>query len=273
MALRGRPASTAPADTASAALEGLGVSVSGANRRDAVGALAGLAAGLGVGIGAALVRATGFRPGRVVGPVAGRRRRHGRHGRPHGRARRQPPARLDGHRLGVRRDPAPGLRRRCARNPGAAGWSCRARSTPRRARHAIGAARLGGGRTGVAGPRRGDDHRQPGRSCPAPERRPRSSASSSATSCRPRRAGSTTAAPGRAPPRVRSARRCSPGGPARDRSSPRSRERPALWAAPTPGRAWRRWAIGRMPDWQAALLEDAVALGAAAVACLPGRTR
>ena len=39
------------------------------------------------------------------------------------------------------------------------------------------------------------------------------------------------------------------------------------------GAAWRRWAVGRMPDWQAALLEDAVALGAAAVAVLPGRRR
>lgn len=39
------------------------------------------------------------------------------------------------------------------------------------------------------------------------------------------------------------------------------------------GAAWRRWAVGRMPDWQAALLEDAVAIGAAAVAVLPGRRR
>lgn len=37
------------------------------------------------------------------------------------------------------------------------------------------------------------------------------------------------------------------------------------------GASWRAWAGGRMPDWQAALLEDAVALGAAALACLPGR--
>jgi uncharacterized membrane protein len=32
------------------------------------------------------------------------------------------------------------------------------------------------------------------------------------------------------------------------------------------GAAWRRWAAGRMPDWQAALLEDAAAIGAAFVA-------
>ena len=39
------------------------------------------------------------------------------------------------------------------------------------------------------------------------------------------------------------------------------------------GASWRAWAAGRMPDWQAALLEDAVALGAAALATLPGRPR
>ncbi|WP_426594151.1 hypothetical protein ACPPVS_01320 [Cellulomonas sp. McL0617] len=37
------------------------------------------------------------------------------------------------------------------------------------------------------------------------------------------------------------------------------------------GASWRRWAVGRMPDVQAALLEDVVAIGAAALACLPGR--
>ncbi len=38
------------------------------------------------------------------------------------------------------------------------------------------------------------------------------------------------------------------------------------------GVAWRRWASRRVPDWQAALAEDAVALALAAAACLPGRT-
>jgi len=32
------------------------------------------------------------------------------------------------------------------------------------------------------------------------------------------------------------------------------------------GAAWRSWAVGRMPDWQAALLEDAAAVGAALLA-------
>jgi uncharacterized membrane protein len=39
------------------------------------------------------------------------------------------------------------------------------------------------------------------------------------------------------------------------------------------GVAWRRWASKRVPDWQAALAEDAVALTLAAVACLPGRAQ
>jgi uncharacterized membrane protein len=37
------------------------------------------------------------------------------------------------------------------------------------------------------------------------------------------------------------------------------------------GLAWRRWADGRIPDWQAALLEDAVALSLGVGACRTGR--
>lgn len=33
------------------------------------------------------------------------------------------------------------------------------------------------------------------------------------------------------------------------------------------GAAWRAWAVGRLPDWQAAVAEDVVALTAAALAC------
>ncbi|MGY2001873.1 hypothetical protein [Blastococcus sp. SYSU DS1024] len=39
------------------------------------------------------------------------------------------------------------------------------------------------------------------------------------------------------------------------------------------GLGWRRWAAGRMPGTAAAILEDGVALGLAALACWPGRTR
>jgi uncharacterized membrane protein len=39
------------------------------------------------------------------------------------------------------------------------------------------------------------------------------------------------------------------------------------------GLAWRRWAGARMPDLQAALIEDGVAVLLAVAACLPGRRR
>jgi hypothetical protein len=39
------------------------------------------------------------------------------------------------------------------------------------------------------------------------------------------------------------------------------------------GLAWRRWASSRVPDWQAALAEDVVAVALGLLACLPGRTR
>ncbi len=39
------------------------------------------------------------------------------------------------------------------------------------------------------------------------------------------------------------------------------------------GLGWRRWASARVPDWQAAVLEDGVALGLALAATLPGRRR
>ena len=35
------------------------------------------------------------------------------------------------------------------------------------------------------------------------------------------------------------------------------------------GAAWRSWAVGHVPDWQAAIAEDLVALTAAALACSP----
>jgi uncharacterized membrane protein len=39
------------------------------------------------------------------------------------------------------------------------------------------------------------------------------------------------------------------------------------------GLGWRRWASGRMPDWQAAVLEDGASVLVALAACLPGRRR
>ena len=41
-----------------------------------------------------------------------------------------------------------------------------------------------------------------------------------------------------------------------------------LWG----GAAWRSWAGGKGPDWQGAVVEDAVAVSLAAIACLPQRS-
>ena len=71
MALTDREASSAPADTASRALEALGVTVpNGDNRRDAYGAVAGIATGLGIGVVASVVRRAGLRLPAPVGAAA-----------------------------------------------------------------------------------------------------------------------------------------------------------------------------------------------------------
>ena len=73
MALTGREASTAPAETAQRALDRLGVAApSGGPAHDAVGAVAGIATGLGVGVLAAGARRMGVRlPGPVGAAVVG----------------------------------------------------------------------------------------------------------------------------------------------------------------------------------------------------------
>ena len=71
MALTDREPSSAPAETASRALEALGVGApDGSNRRDAVGAVAGIATGLGIGVVASVVRRAGLRLPAPVGAVA-----------------------------------------------------------------------------------------------------------------------------------------------------------------------------------------------------------
>lgn len=72
MLVRGRSASSAPAQTAEAALHRLGADLPArgerqANQLEAAGALAGTAVGLGVGAGAGLARSVGLRPGPVLG--------------------------------------------------------------------------------------------------------------------------------------------------------------------------------------------------------------
>ncbi|GAB3685296.1 hypothetical protein [Angustibacter aerolatus] len=74
MALRGRPASDAPEATVDALADRLGRSIPGdrhqrANRRTALGALSGTATGLAVGVLASVARRAGYRPGRLLGTV------------------------------------------------------------------------------------------------------------------------------------------------------------------------------------------------------------
>ena len=71
MALTDRKPSSAPAETASRALEAAGVTVpDGDNRREALGAVAGIATGLGIGVVASVVRRAGLRLPAPVGAVA-----------------------------------------------------------------------------------------------------------------------------------------------------------------------------------------------------------
>jgi len=75
MAVRGRPASGLPAQTVEALATALGTRIPGRgealqSRSTALGALAGTGAGLAVGVAASAARRWGFRPGRAIGALA-----------------------------------------------------------------------------------------------------------------------------------------------------------------------------------------------------------
>ncbi len=71
MALTGRGPSSAPAETTSRALEVVGIAApGGSNRREAYGAVAGIATGLGIGVVASAVRRAGLRLPAPVGAAA-----------------------------------------------------------------------------------------------------------------------------------------------------------------------------------------------------------
>lgn len=75
MALRGRPASTAPGHAVDRLAEAAGLTLPGgrterANRREGIGAVLGLSTGLGLGVLAALGRAAGVRLPRPLGAIA-----------------------------------------------------------------------------------------------------------------------------------------------------------------------------------------------------------
>lgn len=75
MAVRARPASSTPEESARRLAHALGVDLPGdeeqqQNRAAGLGPLLGLGAGIGTGILAATARALGWRPGRVLGTAA-----------------------------------------------------------------------------------------------------------------------------------------------------------------------------------------------------------
>jgi len=275
MAVRGRSASSAPADTADAALARLGVTLPGsgatlANRRDAAGALAGIGAGLAVGVGASLARAVGFRPGPAAGsaligaaamaatdvPMAGLGVSDPRTWTatdwvsdvvPHlvyGAAVHSTLVRLD--HSAPRTRPRPGLLLRSA----LLGWAAGARASLGPGLPTLlgggGAVVRAGAATGIVGELIGD--KLPA----APSRLANGGAQSRAASG----AIGATMLAGRAGARP---------------FVPAAVGALGALAGAYGGFAWRAWAVDRMPAWQAAVAEDAVALGAAALACLPGR--
>ncbi|RLV48057.1 hypothetical protein D9V37_18370 [Nocardioides mangrovicus] len=69
MALRGRPASEVPAQLVDAVAASLGTQVHGEERHEALGALAGIATGVGVGVVVSVARRHGVRLSGLTGPV------------------------------------------------------------------------------------------------------------------------------------------------------------------------------------------------------------
>ncbi|GEK22464.1 hypothetical protein [Cellulomonas xylanilytica] len=266
MAVRGRPASSVPADTVTrllgARLPGSGATLD--NRREGVAALAGIGVGLGAGVAAALVRAAGFRPGPVAIGAATMA------------ATDVPMARLGvtDPRDWTAADWAADVLPHLAFGAAVHGTLTRLDDDPPRDRPRAGlvlrSVLLGwaaGARSslGPAGPTITGDHR------PAV------------------RAGAALAVAGEvvadklpvAPSRLEHGGafvRAGSGVIGATLLSARAGARPFVpavagaagaLAGAYGGVAWRTWAAGRVPDWQAALAEDAVALTAAAVACLP----
>jgi hypothetical protein len=288
MALRGRPASTVPEQVVDAVAERIGRPVPGRGaardaRRSALGALAGLANGLGVGVLASAARSYGVRfPAPVGALLAG--------------AASAAATDLTVAQLGVSdprtwsagawaADAVPHLAYGLAvQGVLEAGPTDRENRTPRRPAGAgvvLRSAVLGlatGARStlGFAGPvltaPRGTG---PGRSSlPAKVATASALVGEFAADKHPGApsrlsgAGLTTRVLGGAEGGARLATRAGANG-----ALPATVGASAAAAGAVAGLAWRRWAAARMPATTAALLEDGVALGLAALACLPGRSR
>ncbi|HKG52015.1 MAG TPA: hypothetical protein VKB14_16385 [Actinomycetales bacterium] len=287
MAVRGRPASTLPAQTVEAIGERLGVSASvpkdvRESRHAAMGALGGIGAGLAVGVAASAARRWGFRPPRALGAVATAAAAMA--------ATDVPAAALGvtdprtwtaadwvsdavphlGYGLAVdavlRRDPTPEA---ADREPASAslvlrsaalGVAAGSRSSLGLAASVLlsqGSAGLGRAVTGraagtlatagVAAELVADKLPQTPSRLQPPVLATRLASGASGAVALARRAGARPAAPAVA----------------------------GLFGAGVGsfgGFAWRQWAGRRVPDWQAALVEDGVAVLLALAASLPGRT-
>ncbi|GMA85195.1 hypothetical protein GCM10025868_04450 [Angustibacter aerolatus] len=276
MALRGRPASDAPEATVDALADRLGRSIPGdrhqrANRRTALGALSGTATGLAVGVLASVARRAGYRPGRLLGTVGTAAAAMAASDVPLGLLGVSDPrgwsatdwvADAVPHLAFavtadavIRRDARPEVSDLRRPATGSLVWRSAALGA------AAGARRLARRHGRVVRHQPGREPRRAGR------RRGRARRGQGAGDAEPaQRAGSARAAGlgcrrgGRAgPPRGGAPRR-----PGRRGSRRRRRGRRG-------GAAWRAFADRRVPDWQAALVEDAVALLLAALAALPTR--
>jgi hypothetical protein len=289
MALRGRPASTTPERTVDALASAAGVAVPGrgrsrADRRTALGALAGIGTGLATGVLASAARSAGIRLPGAVGAVATGAA---------AMAASDVPATL----LGVG-DPRTWTRADWAADAvphlayGAAVHAVlgavrtdRERAVPRgtasaglTARSALlGVATGSRSSLGFAAPALTAPTR-PGRlgTTSVPARLVGAAAlAGELVADKSPDAPDRTAAPGLVPRLVGATAGAT-------RLAERERANAALPAAAATagalagafgGLAWRRWATTRLPAWQAAVLEDGVALALAALACLPGRNR
>jgi uncharacterized membrane protein len=279
MVVRGRPASDTPQRSVGASLEWLGIDLPGddeqrRSRLDALGALGGIASGIAIGVVASGLRAAGFRLPKLLGAVATGAGAMAATNLPMARAGISDPREwtaqdwmsdaiphlaygVAAHAVITAQEPPPGSAQ--APRPPTAGLVFRSL--------ALGTASGMRSSLGLAAP--GLVRRTSG---------------AVGTSARTLAVGSELVAdklpstPSRLEPPALAARFASgaTGSVVLSRSAGAAPAWPVLAglagaaAGSFGGAAWRRWAGSRRPDWQAALGEDAVAVGLAILACRNG---
>ncbi|WP_206517989.1 hypothetical protein [Rhodococcus sp. X156] len=281
MAVRGRPASSTPERTVDTLTDKAGLVIPGDaptrdNRRTALGALSGIATGVAVGVAASVARAAGFAPPAPLGAVATGAAAMAVSDLGMAALRVSDPRTWSGRdwasdvvphlayglavRSVIHAQPTPAERVGTAPTRASAGLLTRSAL--------LGVAAGGRSSLGLAGP-----------------------ALSSRRTGGLARGGAVLGVAGEmvmdklpttpsrlAPPAL--AGRVASGGAGAVALSRREHAQPLVpatvgalgaFAGSHAGAAWRSWAAGRMPDWQAALVEDVASVALAAVACLPGR--